>query len=243
MGPRLRTLALCVVTALVASCEYEVEPIDVPLDLGVPDLAPDFALVDYGSDGPVCPNGLPPRHGSELSDPPLSRWLAEALAPISVQPPTTTVTLDTTRTIAGAGSLRLDTANGNAGLVYPNTRDGNFDLSPYLYVSFSVTADDSAVANDPGWQGAQPHFLLVTDTDDYFEYIPAQNVLPRTPGAFLPITVPIAGGFGWARNQIGTPDLTRINYLALTFDSWGAGFTVWIDDMVIGPGLFLDCGN
>ena len=139
------------------------------------------------------------------------------------------------------GSLRLDTTNGQAGLFYPKTRDASFDLRPYLYLSFSVTADDSSPANDPGWQGAQPHVLLVSDTNDYYEYVPDQVRLPRSPGALMPITVPLQGGMGWTRNKLGAADLAHVKYLAVLFDSWGAGFTVWLDDLQFGPALFLDC--
>ncbi len=226
--------------ALSAGCYYELEPLALVLDQGVPDLALDAAF-DLAGDAPRCANGAAPLHGPELSDPPLDRWSAEALQPITVTTPTTTVVLDTARTIAGAGALRLDTLNGAAGLLYPGTRDAHLDLSPYLYVSFSATADDASAANDPGWKGAQPHLLVVTSPDDYYEYVPADVRLPRSPGAFQGITVPLAGGFGWSRNRFGEPDLARVRYLALTFETWGAGFTVWIDDLRVGPGDLVDC--
>ena len=43
------------------------------------------------------------------------------------------------------------------------------------------------------------------------------------------------------RVTLGTPDMGRIRYFALLFDTWGAGFTVWVDDLSFGPALFLDC--
>jgi hypothetical protein len=234
-------LSLLIVCALLVGCYYEPEPIDVATDLSVPDLQPDLTGIDLNTDALRCPNGGLPFHNGELTDPPLDRWAAEALMPITVDPATTTVLLDPARSVAGQGSLRLDTRNGVAGLVYPGTRDAHFDLSSFLYVSFSITADDSAAANDPGWQGAQPHLLLVSGDSDFFEYIPKSGLLPRAPGALVPTTVPLDGGFDWTRNTYGSPDLRRIKYLALTFASWGAGFTVWVDDLQVGPGDFADC--
>ena len=87
----------------------------------------------------------------------------------------------------------------------------------------------------------QPHLLLVTDSNDYYEYVPTELRLPRTPGPMVSMTVPLSGGFGWARNKFGNPDLAHVRYLALIFDSWGAGFTVWIDKLQIGPTDFYDC--
>ena len=231
-------VALCAATG---GCYYEVDPMEVVDDLGVGDAGDDLGALDLSGDGPRCPGGGAPAHVGELSEAPIDRWGAEALAPITVSPAVTTVVLASSRVAAGEASLRLDTNNGQAGLFYPKTRDGHFDLTPYLYVSFSVTADDSSPANDPGWQGAQPHLLLVADSDNYLELVPTTNRLPRTPGAFVGITVPLAGGSGWTLNQFGTPSLADIHYLALVFDSWGAGFTVWVDDFRLGPGEVLDC--
>jgi hypothetical protein len=149
--------------------------------------------------------------------------------------------LDPARRAAGQGSLRLDTSNGQAGLFYPATRDANYDLTPYLYLSFVVTTDNSSPAADPGWQGSQPRLVLVSGAADYIEYVPIDNRLPRIPGAFQELTIPLDGGSGWMRNQFGAPDLTRVHYIALTFDSWGAGFTAWVDDLRFGPSTFLDC--
>ncbi len=239
---RLVAAILLGVTSSASGCYYELDPVDVPLDLGVPDLVGDLNSVETG-DGPRCPGGGAPFHVGELTEPPIERWGAEPIEPLNVSPATTSVLLDPARVESGAGSLRLDTKNGQAGLFYPKTRDASFDLTPYLYVSFSVTADNTSPANDPGWQGAQPHLLLVTDSTNYLEFVPTDNRLPRAPGAFDRFTVPLAGGSGWERNRIGSPDLSRIRYLALLFDTWGAGFTVWVDDLRIGPGEFLDCGS
>ena len=244
--PLLLTKVLAVVVLglipwLGHGCYYDVEPIAVDSDLGIPDLGPDLTGVDLNTDGARCSSGALPYHAGELTDPPLDRWAAEALEPITVSPATTTVVLDPARKVAGEGSLRLDTKNGQAGLLYPGTRDADFDLTSYLYVSFSATADNASPANDPGWQGAQPHLLLVSGPSDYYEYVPTELRLPRTPGPMVSMTVPLSGGFGWARNKFGNPDLAHVRYLALIFDSWGAGFTVWIDKLQIGPTDFYDC--
>ncbi len=152
--------------------------------------------------------------------------------------------LDPARVASGTGSLRLDTNNGQAAVFYPKTRDASFDLSQYLYVSYSITSDTNARERSPGWQGAQPHLLLVrttptttTSTCRRHERLPTHaRRLRRRDGAAR------RRRSGWNRNRIGAPDLTKVHYFALTFDSWGEGFTVWIDNLLIGPGEFVDCG-
>jgi len=207
---RLLFTVIASLTCGLSGCYYELDDIIVSTDQAIPDLGPDLTGVDLNSDGPRCSNGAPPYHVGELTDPPLDRWGAEALMPITVSPATTTVVLDPARRSAGEGSLRLDTKNGQAGLLYPGTRDADFDLTPFLYVSFTATADDSSSANDPGWQGAQPHLLLVSGDNDYFEYVPSADILPRDPGPLLGVTVPLDGGFGWTKNQFGSPDLRQL---------------------------------
>ena len=232
----LRLAAL--ICLLSTGCYYDVEPGD--FDLGVRDEA--VPAIDLaGLDGAVCASGAAPIHAGELAELPTDRWGAASIG--GTDAGTTSLTFDTRRVAAGAGSLRLETSGRQAGLFYPDTRDAAYDLSQQLYVSFAITADDSAIANDPGWRGSQPHVLVVSTSDDYFEYVPDDNRIPRHPGPFVGLTIPLAGGSGWTRNVYGSPDLAKVKYLAWVFDTWGAGFTVWLDDVRIGPAPFADCGR
>jgi hypothetical protein len=228
-----------IATLSLGACYFDVDEIDVPADLSAIDIQPDLTGIDFTSDGPHCSNGTLPFHAGELTDPPLDRWGAAVLTP-TVTNPMATVVLDPARKVAGQGSLRFDTNNDQAGIFYPATRDANFDVHEALFLSFSITAQNTSA---PAWQGAQPHVLLLSGPSDYLEYVPEIAALPTMPGDFMGMTVPLDGGFGWTRNQFGAPDLRHIKYFAITFDSWGAGFTVWIDNLQIGPSQFLDCGQ
>src|SRR5688572_22387192 len=148
-------LAALAALAFFPSCYYELEPLEISPDLPVPDLSQGPTEIDAGEDGPRCPNGALPRHAGELSERPIDGWGAEAIEPLNAVPSTTTVVLDPARAASGQASLRLDTLNGQAGVLYPATRDAHFDLSGFLYLSFSVTADNDEPASDPGWQGSQ----------------------------------------------------------------------------------------
>jgi len=226
----LGLVALCALGPL--GCYYDVESVDAG---AIADLN---AGVDLGVDAGPCT----PLHAGELAEPEadggVSGWGAAAIPAGSG---TATLSLDPARVATGTASLRLDTNASGAGYVYPEGRNADFDLFDQLYISFSITADDSKSANDPGWKGGEPHILVVTTGNDYYEYVPSDDFLSRTPGPFVPTTVPLAGGDGWMRNVNGAPDLHHVRYLAWTFSSWGAGFTVWLDDVQIGPGPFADC--
>lgn len=225
------------VIALIAlgqvGCYYDVESLDAG---AIEDLH--VIETDLATDAGACTS----RHSGELAeaeeDGGTSGW---AVAPIPATSGTATLNLDPARKAAGAASLRLDTNASAAGYIYPEGRDADFDLFEQLYISFAVTADDSKPGNDPGWKGGEPHVFVVTTENDYYEYVPPDGLLSRTPGPFAATTVPLAGGGGWIRNANGMPDLHHVRYLAWTFSSWGAGFTVWLDDVQIGPGPFADC--
>ena len=108
---RAARVTLLAALACAAGCYYELDPIELAPDQGVPDLGPDLAGIDLSDDGPRCPNGGLPFHAGELAEDPIDRWGAQPLDPANVASPTATVSLDPARVKVGAGSLRLDTNN------------------------------------------------------------------------------------------------------------------------------------
>jgi hypothetical protein len=232
-----------------AGCSFEVDPLDFDAsiftneDLSVP--APDLAFNPdaFTGDGGLvrCSSGVPATHIGEVAERPVARWGAQALPPFAVNPPTTTANADSSRVATGAISVRLDTVTTSAGLFYPALRNAGWDLTPYSTLEVSISAAATDPALDQGWQGPQPHILLVSDKDDYYELVPEGDVVARNDGTFTHLSVPLMGGRGWLRNQFGFPSLFNINYVGLTFAQVTPGFSVWVDDLTFGPGTFLDC--
>jgi hypothetical protein len=202
-----------------------------------PDLArpPDLA----GS----CANGKLATHVGDLAEGDLSSWGAEAPMPwfgIPI-PPTVKVEADNQAPNAGLVSVRLTVSSDKAVLTYPKAKTAAWNLTPYTELTLSVAADNSAKQNDPGWQETDPHVIVATSDSDYFTYVPSLIKLPRNPGTWVLLSVPLAGGGGWARSQTGNPSLANINYIAFSMDTWGFGFKVWVDGVTFEPGPFVDC--
>ena len=85
-----------------AGCYYDVDPVEPSeRDASVPDLGQDLASFDANTDALRCANGNAPFHAGELTEAPIDRWGAAAIAPLGADS-TTSVSLDTTRVAAGA---------------------------------------------------------------------------------------------------------------------------------------------
>ena len=53
----------------------------------------------------------------------------------------------------------------------------------------------------------------------------------------MEFVIPIAGDATWQRTTFGTPTLTEMNYIEIHADTWGAGFTLWMDGVRFDPPL------
>jgi hypothetical protein len=233
---------------LACSCDFELYPlaVDGGFDLSILDgPARDFAYNPDALTGDgglrLCPGGVLAVHVGDIAEGDVSRWGAQALPPLTASPATTTVSADSSRVVEGAISVRLDSTNAQAALFYPAERNAAWDLTLYATLKLQITADNTSAPSDPGWDGPQPHILILTDRNNYYELIPETDLLPRRPGPYATLQVPLAGGAGWSRSVFGLPSLFNINYVALTFASTGPTFSVWVDGVTFGPTPFLDC--
>lgn len=127
--------------------------------------------------------------------------------------------------MAGAGSLRFDTASGfDTGVRLAAGADA-WDVSGFAQLTFWTFSDN----NTPiGFQGNQPVVVLVTATGRY-TYTPAGDVMPEH--GWRRHHVPLAGGSGWVRDVQGSPDLANVTALEVHQDTWDFGFTVFYDGM------------
>lgn len=133
---------------------------------------------------------------------------------------------------AGSGSVRVDATGGFDNYVrYPGDHLARWDLSQVQFLRFWGFATNP---NPPGFQNASPHIRL-GNADGYFEWRPSSDVLNNARGIWQEFVVPIAGDALWARSQSGTPSLAAIHYLQIHADTWGSGFTLWVDGARFEP--------
>jgi hypothetical protein len=50
-------------------------------------------------------------------------------------------------------------------------------------------------------------------------------------GQWKYIQIPVGGGLGWVRSVTGTVSEEEISFMQIHADTWGAGYTVWIDGL------------
>jgi hypothetical protein len=53
----------------------------------------------------------------------------------------------------------------------------------------------------------------------------------------MEFVIPIAGDGTWQRTTFGSPTLSAINYIEIHADTWGYGFTLWMDGVRFEPPL------
>jgi hypothetical protein len=245
------SVLLVFVAGWLAGCSFDVRGLDLPVgDAATHDLAsssfidlftPARDLVAPDLRG-GCPGGGTPTHLGDLAEGDLSDW--DALAPMPWAgpiPPSLKVEADNKAPAAGLISLRVTDSSDKVLVYYPKSKSAGWDLSGFSELDLWVAADDSAKGNDPGWQETDPHVVIATSDADQFTYVPDLNHLPRNPGTWIKLLVPLSGGGGWTRSQTGSPSLSNVAWIGFSMDTNGAGFKVWLDGVTFGPGTFVDC--
>ncbi len=149
-------------------------------------------------------------------------------------PEHTYVTDDTSRKIAGLGSVKFVTNGGfDTCLGYPRTLNAQWDLrtATALQISFY------AVNNTPGFQNGSPWIRLKDANGNYFQYQYYMNGYPydllnAARNRWQSYTIPLwtsAPGNGWKQTVFGSPDPAHITSIEIHADTWDYGFNLWVD--------------
>jgi hypothetical protein len=168
---------------------------------------------------------------ADLAEQNASTWVAWA------DGATATVTDDPTRKVAGQAALAFQTTGAFDTSVRYSVGTGRWDLTGFDHLHVAFFAENS---NDYGFQNGSPWIRLIDSAGNYFQYQYYQggnpfDVLNDAIGSWQAYDIPlVASGTtadGWRRTASGTPDLSRISTLEIHADTWGAGFSLWIDDL------------
>ncbi len=171
------------------------------------------------------PQSRPP---SDLAENNAQDWAAWA------EGASATVGNDAARTIAGAASVRFDTAGGfDTSLTYPSAGLADWDLGEATELTFSIYAENSSSHN---FQEG-PRVLLNGTDGGHFEYRYYENDNPATPlndavGQWVEFTIPLdppTKPTGWRRTTAGSPGFDHIRSVEFHADTWDSGFTLWLD--------------
>ncbi len=138
---------------------------------------------------------------------------------------------DTSRVQAGAASLRIEATGGFDNAVrYPGDHLASWDLSGVEWIRMWCYAENPNI----GFQNHSP-WVRLADANGFIELRPSSDVLNTAIGRWRRFDIPLAGGGGWQRTVSGSPDLTAIHAIEIHADTWGAGFTLWIDGLTFDP--------
>jgi hypothetical protein len=175
---------------------------------------------------------------AELSEASAGAWAAWAQ---DSAPGNTWTTNDTQRRLVGTNSLKFVTDGGFDTYVrYPGTFLAMWDLTTVqtLHASFYAENPNGSFQNGSPW-------IRLNDPDgNYFQY---QYYRDGGPGDILndaigqwqsyiiPLNASDTETNGWRRTASGTPDMSHIVSLEVHMDTWGNGFTVWLDGVSFQP--------
>ncbi|QOJ00205.1 MAG: hypothetical protein HRU70_06770 [Phycisphaeraceae bacterium] len=135
----------------------------------------------------------------------------------------------TERVKVGSSSILFTTASGfDTGVSYPANANLNLDASGYNTLLFWEYPENTTPI---GWQGHQPVVVIRTGVGSASPgTIRLTPTTQQTPNrAWKLFKVPLAGGEGWVRETIGTPNLSDVDQVQIHHDTWDAGFRIWFD--------------
>lgn len=141
---------------------------------------------------------------------------------------------------AGGASLRFETTGGFDTLVrYPGDRLAAWDCSAVQTIRFHAFAQNQNI----GFQEGSPWVRLISN-DGWIEWRSATTILNAAINQWQFFEIPIAGSGEWIRTQSGSPDLARVTAIEIHADTWGAGFTLWLDGVGFDPNpCYADCDH
>jgi hypothetical protein len=165
----------------------------------------------------------PPADMAELNADHWSSWAQDG---------DTTLSNDADRKQVGQASIKAVATGGYDNYFrYPLGILSRWNLTAVESIEVWFYAENS----NPGFQSASPWIRLGNFEQGFFQWTPDWDFLNLAVGNWQHFVVPIAGGNGWTRSAWGTPSLSEINYAEIHADTWGAGYTLWIDGLGFYP--------
>ncbi|MFO0972897.1 MAG: PA14 domain-containing protein [Phycisphaerae bacterium] len=138
---------------------------------------------------------------------------------------------DSVQVQVGGASVRFETDGGfDTAMRYAADRLVRWDLTGLQTIRFWCYAENPNI----GFQSETP-WVRLGSANGHFELRSSSTLLNLSINQWHEFVVPFVGDSEWIRTDFGTPDLSDIEYMELHFDTWGYGFTVWIDGLTLDP--------
>ncbi len=165
---------------------------------------------------------------NDMTEPGSSDWMALASDGMP-----TTVSWDSTTKMTGSASLKVVTQSGfdvNIHRWPPDNKIASWNLTGRTILNVSFYAENT---NSGGFQNFS--IRLGNDFGGYFEYDASASLLTNAIGQWQTYEIPLKGNSTWKRTTVGTVSMNDISYVEIHPDTWGYGFTLWIDNLSFFP--------
>lgn len=165
---------------------------------------------------------------NDMTEPGQSEWMALASDGMP-----TTVSWDSTTKMTGNASLKVVTESGfdvNIHRWPPDNKIAAWNLTNRTILNVSFYADNT---NSGGFQNFS--IRLGNDFGGYYEYVASASLLTNAIGKWQTYQVPLKGSTTWKRTTVGNVSMNDISYVEIHPDTWGGGFTLWIDNLSFYP--------
>lgn len=144
---------------------------------------------------------------------------------------TITLESDTNFRRVGQNSLRVQATGGFDNYVrYPANYLALWNLENVQNLRFFAYAVNPNI----GFQESSPRVRLY-GRQGYIELRPTSDVLNEAIGRWYEFAVPLRGNADWQYQEVGTVSLSEIRAVQIHADTWGAGFTLWLDGVRFEP--------
>ena len=138
---------------------------------------------------------------------------------------------DTSRKIAGAASVRMETNGGfDTYIRYPQGIIAHWDLRNVTNFNISFYT-----INIHSFQGSSPWIRIGNYNGSYYQFQGTRDILNDSRNVWRSYSIPMTGNATWIRTQVGTPDLSDINFIEIHADTWDYGFTLYVDGVSFTP--------
>ncbi len=138
---------------------------------------------------------------------------------------TATITDDTDLKVVGEGSIRFDTDGGFDNYArYPGDCVARWNLSNRIAIHLWCYA----VNENLGFQEHSP-WIRLHGPEGFIQYRPTYDILNEAIEQWVEFVIPMEGDDTWIRSDNGTVSLSEINSIEIHADTWGYGFSLWLD--------------
>jgi len=145
---------------------------------------------------------------------------------------TSAVTDDFNSVKVGSASIKLETQSGNdVNLSYRLQNNSYWDLRGQEYLHFWLFTQNANI----GFQNNSPWVILRCSDNSYIQYQTTADSLNNSRGTWQDYEIPLSGDDTWQTTNVGSANLAKITGLEIHADTWGYGFTMWVDGLCFEP--------